>query len=951
MAYESLELITVPPDAIVRYYGNKAELNRIKECYEKEGIAYILGIDAATGYPVLKEKESGIYYISNYTSSNTPPVWIGDAKGNGYADECLREKRRLDEIRTDFKLTKEPPVSIGSLADAALLTFEPYGPWEISGSWKFNRGWIFGTPADTAISDIVAVSKGNLYFHPSNGALPNTIAIRISKEENRLCSYAGMPGWFPGPRWIAYHGIDVDETKKALLQLLKGNPERLASILESYNRHNETEPCTSTEAILAVFFNQTVWALPEGIPVSAGEAIGKGALTTDPQRRSFELRFTQRWPASVHTENPAFYFTMWSELNLLHLPGILLTTRWLRLDQGIQSNGTMRFVSGTLGKDENTPFIDPKKPAKTLGKAISEAIDGDTIIILDGGIYKENELEVAKALNITSSGWLADHQVHLGGNTDPAPSGYGCRPANGTRPVVPAGLPILQGPEEYLKIKDDMSEDHECFPSKNAHRVLRFQVPPSSGIASLTKVVVRYGGAREGGGIGILAGSRVAVASCHVYKNIAYFNPLSFLTKNNEYHLPEHGGLPHPFEGSGWFQEGFGGGIFINRSSPIIWGNLLERNLALSGGAIGVFAYSYPLIAQNHISKNAGPDWFKSVSMHIYLIFENIKSVYTPSDGGAIRILTASLRFDDAKELEREVKKRYPVASPENPIVIDPKLMYDGEGLRIARGEWIHIHGNHILDSFTNDDGGGVYATGVSRVFSVRNYISGNMARCGDGGGYRISTGSALLSIGDEIVNNRVDGKVKDGATGGGIAVRCGDCALFGVHISKNQSNFAGAGIGFTATRERDVTGVEWLANQGYKVPSWDRQRREALGFDHSHLIIDGKSCIESNTAKDTERGKGGGIFVLRFADRKAKPSFIGDKLTIRIDNCQRVLKNSNKSAFQDEGSTKTTYHRICLQDLTKIGIKKGSVYVISDGDLDTELAKGPDFQYDSHTP
>jgi hypothetical protein len=947
MLLKSSEPITVPPDATIAFYANKAELSKIEECCAGKDMACTIGIDAATGFPVIKDEGSNVYYVSMYSTSQAAPIWFDGTERADLIGEYIKERKRLVEIQASPRMRKSPPISAITEAEAPQIKFEPYGPREDAGTWKYNRGWTFETPSEGEASDIVAVSSGTLHFLSSSGPLPNIIALRIDEEEGRACAMAGMPEWFPAPKWILYCRVDADEARRALLPLLKADRDRLTRTIAAYNGRNKDDPIDSAEALLDVFLDRSALPLPEGIPVNAGEKIGKGTRAADPQRRAFEMQFTQQWPASGRTENPAFYFNIWSGLKTLDLAGNPFSTRWLRLDQGAQSNGIMRFVSKKSGSDGNAPFTDPGKPAKSLTRAISDASDGDTIVIVDGEVYAEKELVVTKALNITSSRELASDQAHLGGGTEIPAEGAGCRPMDRSPPAVPADLPALQGPEDYSAIKEDMTTDYTFFPTKDvAHRVLQFKVPPSSGIASLTKVVVRYGGAREGGGIYVSRDSRVVIASCHIHRNIAYFNPLFFIKDHPVF--PDYGGLPHPFTGSGWFQEGFGGGIFANRSSPIIWGNRIERNLAISGGAIGAFAYCFLLIAENYIAKNAGPDWLKSAGTIGYAYAEH-EGIYTPSDGGAIRILTASLRYDNAEELEKAVKGKYPNTSPDEPVVIEAGLMYDADGVKSARASWIHIRGNQIRDNFTNDDGGGVYATGVSRVFSQGNWASGNTARCGDGGGYRISTGSVLLSIHDEIINNETTGKVEDLATGGGIAVRCGDCALFSAHVSGNKSHFAGAGIAFTVTREGEVTGVEWLKKKyGFLVPTWDVQRREALVFNHSHLMIDGTSSIERNASDDKAKGKGGGLFALRFADKTK--SFIGDQFSLRIENCSAVLKTTNKSAFvgekpKDGKPRGLTYHRICLQDMTRPGIDGSKVLVKSDIDIEGTVG---DFFYES---
>ena len=158
-------------------------------------------------------------------------------------------------------------------------------------------------------------------------------------------------------------------------------------------------------------------------------------------------------------------------------------------------------------------------------------------------------------------------------------------------------LPILQGPQNYGAIRADGVNDQQVAPSPGAHRVLRYTIPAGAGIASLTKVVVRYGGAREGGGIYCYRSAGVLIASCHIHRNIAFWNISPNLAGVH---------LPDPFTGTGWFEEAMGGGIGLYRAPAIIWGNLIERNLALYGAAIGL-AFWLMAVA-------AGPDFYQPVS-------------------------------------------------------------------------------------------------------------------------------------------------------------------------------------------------------------------------------------------------------------------------------------------------------------------------------------------------
>jgi hypothetical protein len=670
------------------------------------------------------------------------------------------------------------------------------------------------------------------------------------------------------------------------VQALLADSKRLATANKTYQR--VTGGAAATAAALAQAFVQNPQQLGDGIPVNHGEPIGQGEAVA--AGRTFELQFGESGVTAMVTRNPSYYFNFWRLSGLLDLSAHPLGVQLLRLDQGFEASGAIRFVSQTAGNDANTPFTDPALPGRTLGAAIAVAAAGDTILILDGATYKEAEHVVTKAINITSAVPLAADQRHLGGLASSA-----------TEPAVPAGMPILEGPQNYGALRQDMTNDTSVVPTAGAHRVMRFTVPAGAGIASVTKVVVRYGGAREGAGIYAYRSAGIVVACCHIHRNIAFFNA-----------LPNSAGatLPNPFPGTGWFEEGSGGGLSLYRSDAIFWGNRIERNLALYGAAIGIFASSYPLIAENFVARNHGPDWFIGV---------------TVTDGGAIRVLQQSLRYDSQAALQAAV----PPGNALNLVLLTTAQMYDAAEVAATRRRWIHLRGNRFDTNIAEDDGGAVYATALTRLFSMGNYVVGNTARDGDGGGFRISTGSVLRSIGDTISQNRVQGSPSRGSTGAGIACRCSSLYILGSIVDGNQSHFAGAGISFTSTREGEVSDGGTARLLGYAIPPWDEQRRLGLGFTSAELMIEGTTQVRNNVADDPTKGKGGGLYVFRFQDGS---TFTADSINVQIDAPASVLDSSNDAGFT-QGGVKPN-RRFYLVDQTKNGTGGSPPLVLQDADL-----------------
>ncbi len=737
-----------------------------------------------------------------------------------------------------------------------LIAAEPYGPREDAGAWRFNLGWRFATPPGT---DALAVGYGVVHFSPPSGGLPALLGLRLAGAELPALYVAGLPRWLPAPRWAIYVGLETATVHAAATALLDaGRLEGLQAAATS-DGGGALTAAQAADAFVAGTLG--------GIPVEAGEPLGRGASAGS--GREFELRFAQAWEMSGLVQNPAYPFHWWEDLGLLEPAGHPLADTLLRIDEGVQASGVLRFVSASApGAAISGEFEDPAAPARTLGAALAACSEADTVVILDASAYREGELLIDKGVNVTSAAALPAGARHLGGGAEPGA----------------LGLPALEGGESYARIREDGSNDDDVKPSSRGRRAVRIELPEGAGIASLTKVVVRHGGAREGGGIYIKRESAAVIASCHVHRNIGYFNI-----------VPPHG----PFDGSGWFEEGSGGGIGIYKASPLIWGCRIERNLANYGGAIGIFAWCYPTIRDNLIRANSGPDWWPGVTI---------------TDGGAIRILQQSLRYETLEELRAAVAPGS--ALQPNPIPVDE--MYDPITAQQAAAGWIHLIGNVIEDNHAADDGGGVYATALARLFSRGNRIQRNVAHRGDGGGIRLSTGSTLRSLSDVVADNRLAGPADASPTGAGIAARCSNLYLSGATVTGNDSpRFAGGGVAFTDTREGEVSaGIEWTArSEGYVIPSWDDQRRGGLQFDRDELQIDAGSLIAGNRAGDPERGKGAGLYVFRFA----APEFVADDLTVAIDAATGVLAADNVSGFEQPAGIRP-YDRFYLLDQSKPG-------------------------------
>ena len=796
------------------------------------------------------------------------------------------EERTITWTQSNSHLSKSAPVRA-----AAAVSLAGYGPQPTAGgAWTFNRGLVFSTPAARPDADMLAVASGVLTFLPAAGGEPDGVQLKLSGLDTPGLQASGMPTWVRPAAAFAYMGVDKATVRVAIATLL-ATPARLAAANKAYVRI--TGNAALAAGALAQVFVDHPEQLADGVACTHGEVLGTGAV--DAAARRFELRVAEPGVTSLLVRNPSYYLNAWQHAGLIDLSAHPLGARLRRLDASLEANAVLRFVAKT-GDNANAPFTDPAAPGRSITGG-------------RGGLRRRRHRADHRLGHLQGSR-ARDHrrgEPHQRGDARcgrPAPRRGGGRSGGARR----AGrVPQARGPGQLRHDPGRRRQRRRDDPHRRR--------PPRHPLQRSRRRGCRLGhqgdrplrrGFEEGAGIYCHRSAGVLIASCHIHRNIAFFNA-----------LPRSAGLglPNPFPGTGWFEEGSGGGIGLYRSHAIIWGNLIERNLALYGAAIGLFASCYPTIAENHIRTNHGPDWFTGA---------------TVTDGGAIRVLQQSLRFDSLAALQAAV----PAGSAVSPVLIPLAQMYDAAEVAVTQRRWIHLRGNRLEANIAEDDGGGVYATALSRIFSAGNHLIANTANDGDGGGYRVSTASVLRSIGDEIRDNRVRGSASKGATGGGIAARCSSLYLLGTIVDGHTTHFAGAGVSFTATREGEVSDGGTARFLGYAIESWDNQRRGALGFTHGELMIEGTTVIANNLADDSSRGKGGGLYVFRFQDGA---TFTADGLTVEIEVPAGVLAASNDAVFTQGGIK--PYQRIYLVDQTKpAAVGGGPPLIIGDADI----AAGP---------
>lgn len=341
-------------------------------------------------------------------------------------------------------------------------------------------------------------------------------------------------------------------------------------------------------------------------------------------------------------------------------------------------------------------------------------------------------------------------------------------------------------------------------------------------------------------------------------------------------------------EGGGIFAEGYGGGIGSYHSSPAIVGCLIEKNHAAGrGSGIGAWGYGWPTIFGCTVRSNIAPGSTPE---------GNIRG-----DGGGIAITIAVNDIESVKDLEETTRET--LASRWNP-----------EKLQRSRRTWARIQDCTIENNQALDDGGGIFISIASNVRVTNTTIKNNKA-VHNGGGIRVTMRSELIVIGGRITANESnsDREEDTNAGGGGISSRNTTLVqLRGVTIENNLANgWAGGGVSFISSDEGDFRAL-WPPSPPFPAPpnfDWNDVLLDSAIFDFTRadLEIDLATTIRTNTAnmvpdQDTDHGKGGGLYVLRFrGERRAtrlSPLIItGQPVNIQIANVTS-LDATNRATF-----------------------------------------------------
>jgi hypothetical protein len=232
-----------------------------------------------------------------------------------------------------------------------------------------------------------------------------------------------------------------------------------------------------------------------------------------------------------------------------------------------------------------------------------------------------------------------------------------------------------------------------------------------------------------------------------------------------------------------------------------------------------------------------------------------------------------------------------------------------------------------LSSNWCADDGGGLYASVLSRVRMSKTKVVQNTAQS-SGGGVRLSMGSAGEITGCELTGNTAvvdDPSGKLIAGGGGLSARNVDLTLTDTRIGPSTSGIgtdsnvcsdhAGGGVAFQSDTEGNLAGVPDL---------WTAIMVEVFGVKSVQVSIKSGCAIMNNGAGfDAKRGalgatskaKGGGIWLLQgeFPDAPRVDLTIEAVASIVKGNVGQTRAYTSKV---QPGVSIATANEVCIQDL-----------------------------------
>jgi hypothetical protein len=252
---------------------------------------------------------------------------------------------------------------------------------------------------------------------------------------------------------------------------------------------------------------------------------------------------------------------------------------------------------------------------------------------------------------------------------------------------------------------------------------------------------------------------------------------------------------------------------------------------------------------------------------------------------------------------------------------------WNPDEIKRAQTTAVSISDSTLSKNWCADDGGGLYASVLSRVDISKSKVLQNTADS-SGGGLRFSMGSAANVSGCELLGNTAevnDPSAKLVAGGGGMSARNVDLVIKDTRLGPTAaaigtdsnvcSDHAGGGFAYQADTEGMLAGIPDL---------WTAIMVEVFGVRAVSVMINSGCAIVHNGAGYTVRrgaigsavkSKGGGVWFVQgiFPD--------APKLTLRIDAVATVVSGNIAQtrgylSKVQPGTTIATANDVCIQNL-----------------------------------
>ncbi|NRA10398.1 MAG: hypothetical protein HRT57_00415 [Crocinitomicaceae bacterium] len=769
------------------------------------------------------------------------------------------------------------PVENPDPADS--IVFKPFGI-EVEDE-PFNLGCTIGSPEGSNANYLVAVTTGSIIMEQYDST--GKITLRNGDVLGNVVMSDNLPDWFPIPNYIIYDNIDVAETETILTTLLVDSPKTIEAIYKDLGTEQPADDTIAAEEIITFFMSGV---LEFGIPISAGELIGKAGTGTDSDRQvgvSFQEELDN---IDGFYLDPAIYFTHWEEY-FNNLSGHELKDSFQKIFAGPVANGTIIYMADT--GSGLAPYATALEAATSLSDAVSIAQPGDSIVIVSNQIYNAGaEIIIENPINIT----------YLDSN-------------------------------HYDVLDESIAPSIVSLVGGNSHRVLRIELVESKAVMSISNVAIQdgsigkdigdgtYGGSYPytGGGILIYYSDRTYIRNCIIELNSLLRRGLRF--------------------------NGYGAGIGMTQSSPYIYGNQIRDNINTKGrgGGIGGFGYGWPTIESNTFKRNiaelnASGKGLPDGGAIAFL-------VGTPNELDHL-----VLSIEALAEEHRESDDPDEFLNDWIQVILDLSTQWISGELDEALNNRIRILNNTFEENRAAQNGGAAYFTALCRVEFRENSFLNNVAGFA-GGAVRASFGCNLVFNGDEMIGNYANYRAIEKITsnteeyrngGGAIAARNSDLDLYNVKIKDNYVfGWAGGGIFFNSGDEgaffnqagdlardlmvfvivgvleslnlEDLTdmGIDYVENN--PIFDFNAILRNVYGYSEAKLKIhgmdsevSGNQCYFLKHDQTIDRRKGAGIYCLRLFtfDDTVNYTFEGVPLNIEFDALAKIKNNGNDMELDD---------------------------------------------------